>query len=727
MASSAFHVGNNASSSEFQQQRSQIESELHDLQQPQYQHNSDGGNVRAPLPTVNESYLTKHEEQMAKLKKALNNYIYDFLRKSELDNTASAFAEECDISENEYLSNLGNNNDGDLLAESIVNTPQGFLYEWWQIFWDLFNATTRRCGTESVCQYHDIIIQQQKKDMHFRNMASHAAKLQHIAEQKGTFRGENLDPMVFAILASGGLSDSSPAVMTDFQVATMSNEAALPNGSSNGTSVDMFLNPSSNSILPFNVPFIPPHHPVYNANMPTAGPSGILNAPTSFAGGKPVYSTYPMQNLSRPDNSMYDNSDGNVDANNGGMDSATSSNMFNSNTIQKTIPKARSGTNLKTTHLKRATKSSKHHDGQSPVHAVNTIIEGEVRNNAEQYSNHNNMSPHSRTIFDNDLTARNGSKSKGSASSLSLDKEMMEEVKHSSPAADAAIITNRPSSYSFNNVNIPSFSNKPIASSPLYIVNDFHDVTTTNSSPRSTDNLPRKALNKGAKKKKRQSITTTSFSVAPTSTSTTDSLKSSQPRNKSYGNFSSIKFASNRTKNNLRTKSKSNTKHSSQVRNAPQNSNTDNKGSITSRSMFSLHDTQGSPLHDTRPLSHDTYNPVDYHFNNNAAEDLLVMNSVLPERNFLNSIDPHQNTDNNDGKVNPSNEGLSIIDRKDTTDATVTNSEHEKPTTSEDKTGTRDTADNNNNQMSIDNVDIHDYDLDILGSAAGDFNLENWR
>jgi hypothetical protein len=94
--------------------------------------------------------------QASNAKQLLNTYIYDFLLKSRLPNTAKHFVNEAEIPINTDVGNLhspGNNSSqpntpsNQLLLENnlpkisiSMDSPQGFLYEWWQIFWDVFNA-----------------------------------------------------------------------------------------------------------------------------------------------------------------------------------------------------------------------------------------------------------------------------------------------------------------------------------------------------------------------------------------------------------------------------------------------------------------------------------------------------------------------------------------------------------------------------------------------------------
>ncbi|XP_040377900.1 transcriptional corepressor LEUNIG_HOMOLOG-like isoform X2 [Oryza brachyantha] len=59
--------------------------------------------------------------------KMLDVYIYDYLVKRNLHNTAKAFMSE-----------------GKVATDPVaIDAPGGFLFEWWSIFWDIFDARTR--------------------------------------------------------------------------------------------------------------------------------------------------------------------------------------------------------------------------------------------------------------------------------------------------------------------------------------------------------------------------------------------------------------------------------------------------------------------------------------------------------------------------------------------------------------------------------------------------------
>ncbi|KAJ1850453.1 Transcriptional activator flo8 [Coemansia sp. RSA 2703] len=114
----------------------------------------------------------------------LNAYVFDFLRKKGFHQTAIHFADECkdlplldtsvdeqveDLSKTDEASSKGRSSspapakDDDATLKGShqnlqqrkmpqvsvpINTPQGFLLEWWSIFWDVFAANSERSKTQ---------------------------------------------------------------------------------------------------------------------------------------------------------------------------------------------------------------------------------------------------------------------------------------------------------------------------------------------------------------------------------------------------------------------------------------------------------------------------------------------------------------------------------------------------------------------------------------------------
>ncbi|ODQ78190.1 hypothetical protein BABINDRAFT_168381 [Babjeviella inositovora NRRL Y-12698] len=110
----------------------------------------------------------------------LNAYIYDFLVKSGLPATAKAFVAEADVpTTNTVAPGAAEPARADLPALQIsMDAPQGFLYEWWQIFWDVFNARTHRAGSGPAQQYFQLQLLRQRREHALHSMTAHAAHAQ---------------------------------------------------------------------------------------------------------------------------------------------------------------------------------------------------------------------------------------------------------------------------------------------------------------------------------------------------------------------------------------------------------------------------------------------------------------------------------------------------------------------------------------------------------------------
>lgn len=156
------------------------------------------------------------QEPRGETKQLLNVYIYDLLQKSSLKKTAKAFAKETKVDEiikksnghsasSLKLQNMGSDKNtgleqvhSGLSLESLEDTPQGFLLEWWQIFWDLYNAKLCGTGSSTADQYLQMQVQQQKQELIYKSLAVHAARTQNAAEQRGNYKDEPFDSMSFA-------------------------------------------------------------------------------------------------------------------------------------------------------------------------------------------------------------------------------------------------------------------------------------------------------------------------------------------------------------------------------------------------------------------------------------------------------------------------------------------------------------------------------------------------
>ncbi|CAG8532404.1 1840_t:CDS:2 [Dentiscutata heterogama] len=89
----------------------------------------------------------------------LNAYVYDFLKRSGAIETAKAYLREGDFqgvvkndgTANSINGNGGSSSDNDNTSlpdvDVPVQAPEGFLYEWWTVFWDIYSAKLNRPGT----------------------------------------------------------------------------------------------------------------------------------------------------------------------------------------------------------------------------------------------------------------------------------------------------------------------------------------------------------------------------------------------------------------------------------------------------------------------------------------------------------------------------------------------------------------------------------------------------
>ncbi|KAK9674606.1 hypothetical protein K7432_017121, partial [Basidiobolus ranarum] len=67
--------------------------------------------------------------------KMLNIYIYDYCVKRNWTNAAQAFMNEAQVARD---------------SQVPIDSPNGFLYEWWVVFWDIFSARTNKTGSKDA-------------------------------------------------------------------------------------------------------------------------------------------------------------------------------------------------------------------------------------------------------------------------------------------------------------------------------------------------------------------------------------------------------------------------------------------------------------------------------------------------------------------------------------------------------------------------------------------------
>ncbi|KAG8061935.1 hypothetical protein GUJ93_ZPchr0003g18023 [Zizania palustris] len=116
--------------------------------------------------------------------KMLDVYIYDYLVKRNLHNTAKAFMTE-----------------GKVATDPVaIDAPGGFLFEWWSIFWDIYHARSR----EKPPQAPPIDTNTREQQMRLQLLQQHNANLQRRDAGHPQLNGamDALNSDVSAVLAS---------------------------------------------------------------------------------------------------------------------------------------------------------------------------------------------------------------------------------------------------------------------------------------------------------------------------------------------------------------------------------------------------------------------------------------------------------------------------------------------------------------------------------------------
>lgn len=140
-----------------------------------------------------QSKQNRDDEYLEKSKASLNDYIYDFFKKSSFNNSADTFAKECKS----------------IKLDMHLEYQENFLGEWWQLFWDLFNTTTKRGGSEMANDYFKIMLTHQNSANLNKVSAINAANIQTFLNQK--FAGTNPQANILesAMMASNVMTDNN--------------------------------------------------------------------------------------------------------------------------------------------------------------------------------------------------------------------------------------------------------------------------------------------------------------------------------------------------------------------------------------------------------------------------------------------------------------------------------------------------------------------------------------
>ncbi|XP_018441106.2 transcriptional corepressor LEUNIG_HOMOLOG isoform X2 [Raphanus sativus] len=123
--------------------------------------------------------------------KMLDVYIYDYLVKKKLHNTAKSFMTEGKVSPDPVA----------------IDAPGGFLFEWWSVFWDIFIARTNEKHSEAAAAY--IEAQQGKA----REQQLQVQQIQMMRQAQMQRRDPSLGGPMTAIGSEGMIGQSNASAM----------------------------------------------------------------------------------------------------------------------------------------------------------------------------------------------------------------------------------------------------------------------------------------------------------------------------------------------------------------------------------------------------------------------------------------------------------------------------------------------------------------------------------
>ncbi|KAL6928101.1 hypothetical protein ACO0SA_002832 [Hanseniaspora valbyensis] len=133
-------------------------------------------------------YLSLVFKSQEETKKVLNTFIKDFLEKSGMEETATTFGIE---NANNFLEpfDRASNTEEEKILEAF-KIKRSFLNEWWQIFWDVFNAKTHKNGSTIAQEYYSFNVSRQHLDFLCRQGSMKAAFEQQMSERRGDYQME---------------------------------------------------------------------------------------------------------------------------------------------------------------------------------------------------------------------------------------------------------------------------------------------------------------------------------------------------------------------------------------------------------------------------------------------------------------------------------------------------------------------------------------------------------
>ncbi|CAG8681500.1 3191_t:CDS:2, partial [Cetraspora pellucida] len=212
-----------------------------------------------PSQTQQQQLLSAHSQvdqnqrngmHIKREQKLLNAYVYDFLKRSGATETAKAYLREGDFQScvrndgtaNSINGSSSSDNDNTSLpdVDVPVQAPEGFLYEWWTVFWDIYSAKLNRPGTADAHRY---VVDQQMRNSRIRMRQMHDSLNQIPA---GSF------PQLSVTLdanANGDMMSMSPQAANQNQIkANMVQRRIIP-----GMMNQMQAMPGGNRMLPLQM------------------------------------------------------------------------------------------------------------------------------------------------------------------------------------------------------------------------------------------------------------------------------------------------------------------------------------------------------------------------------------------------------------------------------------------------------------------------------------------
>ncbi|KAJ1282326.1 hypothetical protein BS78_03G043200 [Paspalum vaginatum] len=154
--------------------------------------------------------------------KMLDSYIYDYLLKRNLQNTAKAFLAESNVPS----------------TPVSIDAPGGFLFEWWSVFWDIFIARTNEKHSDSAASYlesikareqqqqsqqqiqmQQLLLQRHAQQQQQNSQEQQLLPQQHQRQQKQQQRNENTD-FTATTSTQNGIVDADPPVQQNAAAAS---------------------------------------------------------------------------------------------------------------------------------------------------------------------------------------------------------------------------------------------------------------------------------------------------------------------------------------------------------------------------------------------------------------------------------------------------------------------------------------------------------------------------